>query len=294
MSEQIVTLWDDTDLSAAVHSAETAKFIRYAKPQAVQFHAKAETLSTQGAALTAYVRATFPEVRVEWAIAGDWHVPSVPGPVPFWASAGRAAVNEGVLGVQLNCELGGWKDKPDVAAAAVAHLAADVPGLEIGFTSYGSVVSKNAEGMPFQAFLARWRGMQSPVSRSAQQTYFANAANAGNRAFGEHWIAEYAGQITLAYGRGLIGAEVEPEIYVQAYWAPCTALCQAPGNARRVYWWTIPRHFDTQGAYAVASLSELHRRGRGIVEFQQESGIKVDGLVGPDTRAALGVGVWVP
>lgn len=291
MTESIVTLWSDVSLEAAVTSARTGAILTACKPQGVQLHARASTLASEGERSTRYVRARWPAVEVLWAIAGDWLVPNDPGPVPGWADAGRAAQAAGVPRLQLNCE-SAWLDKPEVAAVAVRDLAAQVPGLELTFTSYGAPLEHLA--LPWQAFLARWRGVPTPIRESAFQTYFASQSHKADRAYSERWVSTYQGDIALAYGRGIISPRVARAVYLQAYWAPCTGLCEAAAGAERVYWWTAPLHADTEGLWAVASLAELYRRDRTVAEFQQEAGLVVDGLVGPKTRAALGVPVVMP
>lgn len=186
----------------------------------------------------------------------------------------------------------------DLVTGGLATVAASCRTLRQGHTSYDHPTYHSS--YPWRA----WLGPGSPVEVTLPQVYAATGVE-GVRA---HRGALDAREVTSwrsfrdAVRRRMLelddprtdpveGVAFRP--YLQLHGVPCADTVRCAVRHRFVGLWALRSRSDPEGRLALLSLAELHRRGfwgdLAVERFQGSAGLEVDGLCGPETRAALGV-----
>lgn len=248
-----------------------------------------------GARLTDRIRADYPGLTVLWAVAGDADDERIPGYGDYWPEAFEAASSANVSEIQFNCEAA-WSRRPRgslrEALLKVATKRAEIPrgmSLQMTHTAFdGPVWLSSArwgygESYPWRECL----GTGSPIVRTAPQVYWAmKKGEEMPRGRGIRREALHEESWTRAQKKGLIRGDIITDIYLQAYDCRLDELCLVAEDEPNVYWWCAPVRVDPTGVQAMAFISEMHRRGKTIQEFQTELGVTPDRLVGPKTFSA--------
>jgi len=302
----IVTFWGGDGAEAEVRAS--ADLLRTAQPRAVQLHTW-----TPGPAAS-LVRQIVPGVRIVMGVGVDGIARDV--------AQGRHSVEHGmqtmlhlaerarVLGAEAivwNAEAG-WKRPPTSGEArlldALIRRGLDVvadqcPRLEQHHTAYDHPTYHST--YPWRA----WLGEGSPVVASWPQVYAAPGdglmAHRGAlprreaRALNSWASAIRAGWITPDDPETPVREGVQWRPYLQLHHVPAADTIAAALRYEGAMLWALRSRSDDDGRRAVAALCALDALGfwrpGGVEAFQRDRGLKVDGIAGPATLAALGVAI---
>lgn len=300
IAELGITLWSGEGTTVAFeHSRELLDEVQ---PQYVQLHSGPDSLRRLGGALTKRVRAALQSTGVVWAIAGDAYLPN---PVRFWSQAARAAEDNGVRVLMLNCERG-WKSsklgtlahRNALARSCVEAVRQAAPSVELWFTSYAAPTSvlrdpRNPRAGRFGGHgTFPWWGFLGGghVAEHHPQVYTApkdgSVAQVGALPRFDEWNTR---SIEAAARKGWIAPSVRHGVYLQAHHTPLRDLCAVGERHEHVSLWASHTRIDEDGRKAARVLAELARRRIAIRELQTLFGLTPDGIVGPRTLAALGL-----
>jgi hypothetical protein len=297
MSEQFVTLWAEDGIKKAFERSETFGTLRKVRPQGVTLHGRAQWLAKNGEKYTDKVRANFPEIKIIWGIAGDYDDASIDGYHDHWEACAESASNACIDALQLNCER--WQTRPKGSAtkAVTAVRKALAEKIPLVHTTYGALYPidrdkrkagwQNFGGMgkyPTKEFL----GPDSPVVATAFQIYWALPKGEHlERGHGLRYLSYYLEDIQEGFRRGDIRPDMAVWSYLQAYDCRIDELCIAAERHPVTQWWAVPDRMDAHGVTAIAAMSQLHRLGLSIVDFQKENSLEPDGFVGAKTLEKL-------
>lgn len=299
----IVTFWGGDGAEAEVRAS--ADLLRAAQPRTVQLHTW-----TPGPAAS-LVRQIVPGVRIVCGFGVDGIArgavaegKAAPAVRTFVQLAERAHAI-GADAVVWNAEAA-WKRPPTSAEAqtldavirsGTATVAATFPTLEQHHTAYDH---------PSYHSTYRWRawlGEGSPIVASWPQVYAAPGdglmAHRGAlprreaRALSSWASAIRAGWIAPDDPETPVREGVQWRPYLQLHHVPAADTIAAALRYEGAMLWALRSRSDDDGRRAVAALCALDALGfwrpGGVEAFQRDRGLKVDGVAGPATLAALGV-----
>lgn len=302
----IVTFWGGDGAEAEVRAS--ADLLRTAQPRAVQLHTW-----TPGPAAS-LVRQIVPGVEVVVGVGidgiareavqrGDAFAPAV----RTFVQLAERATAIGARAIVWNAEAG-WKRPPTSAEAATLArviregtraVATAFPLLEQHHTAYDHPTYHST--YPWRA----WLGEGSPVVASWPQVYAApggdfrahrGALDAREaRALSSWEAAIRAGWITPDDPSTPVREGVAWRPYLQLHHVPAADTIAAALRHDGAMLWALRSRSDDDGRRAVAALCALDALGfwrpGGVEAFQRDRGLKVDGIAGPATLAALGVAI---
>ena len=300
----ILTFWGGDGAEAEVRASEA--LLRAAQPRTVQLHTWTPETAARG------VRLLVPGVRIVCGFGVDGLARDV--------AQGRSSVDDGVramlrlalraVGVGADAVVwnaeAGWKRPPTSAEAqrlgelirrGLGSVANVYPTLEQHHTAYDHPTYHSA--YPWRA----WLGEGSPVVASWPQVYAAPGdglmAHRGAlpareaRALNSWEAAIRAGWITPDDPETPVREGVQWRPYLQLHHVPAADTIAAALRYEGAMLWALRSRSDDDGRRAVAALCALDALGfwrpGGVEAFQRDRGLKVDGIAGPATLAALGV-----
>lgn len=181
---------------------------------------------------------------------------------------------------------------PGLAASLIATVRESAPGARVSWTSHDA---PSWHKLP-------WRAIFGPggADLNGPQVYASNPGTPQLESLGaaKARLAMATGQWRKLLEAGTIRADVAPGgpgwiPYVQAHGVTREGTAWLLNAADTVRAWAIPTRVDDAGVEALEGIlaaRRLHGRTAGAIErAQAANGLKVDGELGPKTRAALGL-----
>lgn len=292
----VLTLWSSRGARYAFEKSRP--LIEAARPDAVMLHTDPIALAHGGAELNAYIRKLYPWLRVLWAIYGDSYGPD---PSRIWAQCARAAEHDGVESLMVDAEAS-WKrafrgsrgERVAIARRCVVSMRTAAPTLHLSLTTYDDLVNiRRPDGQgtwgghsdfPSEGF----EGDGSPTNAEASQVYVGHTLeDPSTMATALNRYERYLLSRAAAVRRGLIGAHVEPWMYVQIHGSKPAAICALAEKRRVACGWASNTRVDALGMIGVRAACELARRNQTVREFQASAGLPVNGDMGPRSLEAL-------
>lgn len=269
-----------------------ADFLSSVRPQIVVLHGSAKSLISDGSKAHEMLRDIYEPDSIWWEIAGD-----MPSQVSLWSDACEAAASAGAYAMVLNTE-GYWKKVPaDRASEAVAGIASVRNKIMIGHSSFGwptwvSGFGGGHEDYPWKEFLGI-----AGADFTLPQVYWGKVDQAPRG-----WVAEPSQGLRAdrasresyrqAVHKHMVRNNLATGVYLLAYSTHRWDAAQIALKYPCAVFWSSDR-LEPHGRTAVAGLAELYRRGYwrdgGVRDFQQDSKLTEDNLMGPVTLGALGV-----
>ena len=280
-----LTLWHIADWRKALPA------IRAIRPDAIQLHADPDTLAARGLAIKGKLIAELGDAAPrEWwvGIAGDvGQGAGAKNRVALRERGAQAAFDIEATRVVLNCEAA-WKrslfgfQAPD--AIEFVELARDIAQCPVYVTSFDCpgyhstfpwAAFDSADGWLPQIYAAPAKGEPAPNSKQGRARLKLHQVK---------W--EQAVHRGLLKRRPVVG-------YVQAHHVVARETMWLLDAHDETCMWAAPERMDAQGLLAARAFTDLERRGytgKGrVIRFQQDNGLTVDGLCGPQTFQALGL-----
>lgn len=281
------------------------RLLTLSRPSAVQLHTWAPDAPAQA------LRRALPSARIVCGFGVDGIAREVAlgeksveqGMQTFLALAGRAS-DVGALAVVWNAEAS-WKRPPSSEEAAriaavvrrgLAAVADQYPYLEQHHTAYDHPSFHST--YPWKA----WLGAGSPIVASWPQVYAAGAgglqAHRGAlpareaRALASWASAIRAGWIAPDDDNTTIREGVAWRPYYQLHHVTTADTVASALEHDAAMLWALRSRSDSAGRLAFLAMCCLARanywRPGGLTDYQRDNGLKVDGVCGPATLAAMG------
>lgn len=286
-----LTLWPISRYELALPALDRIR------PGAVQLHADPYTLDKRGVQIADKLRALHPGVQIWVGLTGD-----------IWATDTARLIAKGrskdaldtlsrkrMVGIHAAKAMGAarvvfdpegrWEHRApgfDAAAATafVASAKQELGAISLYVTSFDIPGEHGA--FPYQAFDAAdgW----VPQIYAAPKTGVAGLNAARGR------LEWHKAQWARATQQGTVRKR-PVSAYVQGHHVLCEGTCAIADAHDDVCIWAAPDLIDMEGLRAAQALAEIERRGftgvGRIGRFQASAGLKSDGIVGPQTLAAL-------
>lgn len=286
-----------------------------ARPATVMLHSGPDDLALHGPKACNDLRAALPGVEIWLAIGCDFRLRQQRNAgrydgravVSHLATIGDTAKTCGATVAMLDPE-GEWKPftakdrrvADRTARDTLAEIHRRAPGLTLAFTSYdhptlhsGFNWSGWLQGTPItlafaQVYAAAEEGQLSP--RGALERRETRALASWKEAVSKGWIEPDIAPDDPALDPP---DDLDWYPYLQLHGVPAVDTVREGVAHLMGAGWALTERMDEEGERALLAICELRRLGYwgrdAVQRFQSAMGLKVDGIAGPKTMAALGI-----